>query len=359
MLTRLLQDYAPVEKANKFFKPGRVFGAVWVEPAGPSSQDDANSNITNINHDQRVFAKACRFISVRNHNGFCVALRINTFGGRGQSKFHKRPAHLFFVHSADETQDIASALGPNALPVKVEDPDITFAAGKSVVLASKPYSIEHFLPVRNLGYVVKTSLGKLESALLESLGKPSSLQSSIATTKNAAIWPTPESKPTTQLEDFAESSSSQSRRDTTATQQPMPTSRSLSSHEEVSKQVEAYKDTGVPEGYYCDYNCPKQGQPFKRVEHLRDHYRDFHLEDIPRNRKFGNESKRIDWYNTRLINVDWWRCKPCMEKAYNSSYGWKCPSCGNHCEHDRVNHRVQHYPGHYDADGFPKALQKP
>jgi hypothetical protein len=346
-----LQAYEPIEKANKFFKSGRVFCALWVEPAGPSSQDDVNNNITKINYDQRAFAKPSRFISIRNQKGFCVALRINTFGGRGGSKFTHRPPHLFFVHSVDEAEDI-SWLGTNVIAVKVEDPDITFTVGKSVVLASKPYSVEHFLSIRNIGYVVKSSLGKLESALLESLGKPSS-QSSTATTKKAATWPNPDPKRPKQSGQLEGNLSLQSSRDYTTSQIPMLSGDNLASHGRTSQEVVAHRENVEKESYSCDYRCPKQGQSFYRIEHLRDHLRDYHLEDIPRNRKFGDESKRIDWYNSREVHKDWWRCKACLEKVHSSQYGWRCPTCRLPCEQDRVNHRMQQYPGYCDEVSFP------
>lgn len=330
-----------------------MFGAVWVEPAGPSSHEDANNNVTKINYDQQAFAKPSRFISIRNHNGFCVALRINTFGGKGEAKFAHRPAHLFFVHSADEEEDI-SWLGTNAIPVKVEDPEINFTVGKSVVLASKPYSVEHFLSIRNIGFVVKPSLAKLELALLDSLSNTSS-QPSTATTKKVSISPSPEPKRPKQSGDIAESSSLRSPRDSTRTEFPMPTDDNLSSHVRDREELLVHEESDAPENYSCDYNCPKQGQAFNRIEHLRDHVRDFHLEDIPRNRKIGKESKRIQWYNTRVVDKDWWRCKACMRRVQNSMRGWQCPNCRQPCEQDRVDHRVQQYPGCYDGEGFPVA----
>lgn len=262
---------------------------------------------------------------MRNQKGFCVALRIHTFGGRGEEKYSTRPAHLFHVRSADDGVDL-SHLEPNVVSIKVEDFNVTFAAGKSVVLASKPYSIEHFLPVRNIGHLERPSLAMLESALLDSFIKEpmqskSSTKSSRATIKHARGG----------NKSDASESSEQMR----------------------SGQADlAVGDEPGQGSYFCDCDpCPRRGLSFHKIDHLRDHLRDSHLEDIPRNRKFGNESKRAAWFASREVDKDWWRCKGCLWRVNNLEHGWLCPKCSQPCEPERIENRIQRYPRYYD-EGF-------
>nr|OQO30905.1 hypothetical protein B0A51_03188 [Rachicladosporium sp. CCFEE 5018] len=73
-----------------FYKIGRIFKVLWAEPAG-----EASSLITTLHHPEdsilgrhgeRIFAKVRRFVVVREGAGYCSAVPINTYGGRGVEK---------------------------------------------------------------------------------------------------------------------------------------------------------------------------------------------------------------------------------------------------------------------------------
>ncbi|PMD66980.1 uncharacterized protein K444DRAFT_3208 [Hyaloscypha bicolor E] len=352
-----LPAYQRVQRPHKFFKPGRCFSTVWIEARGPSMQV-GDKHVTKVDYDQYAYAKPSRFISVRNQKGFCVALRIHTFGGRGEEKYHARPAHLFHVRSADVGADV-SQLEPNVISIKVEDLDVTFAAEKSIVLASKPYSIEHFLPVRNIGYVEKPSLAMLESALIESFIKDPrqrkpSLKSSATTTKKALACTKLVANEPPGPGQLADDSSPQSSGDNTEDQTPTVAANEPSEHPRSSQTVPVEGGNLGQESYICDWaSCPRKSQSFYKIDHLRDHLRDYHLEDIPRNRRFGNESKRVAWLTSRQVDEEWWRCKGCLERVVNSENGWTCTKCRQPCERERVENRTQRYPCCYDEGGFP------
>jgi hypothetical protein len=351
-----LPGYQQVQRPHKFFKPGRCFGVVWSEPAGPSRNDE-NKNVTKVSYDQCAFTKPSRFISLRNQKGFCVALRIHTFGGRGAEKYTSRPDHLFFVRTADDTTDNLQ-LEPNRISIRVEDLNITFASGKSIVLASKPYSIEHFLHVKNLGYVEKPSLAILQSALMQSMAKEHTQSigfsmSSQLTTKKSRACPEQEANAFHRLGNLA---GSQITREYRVSRVPVIEESELSKQAQNSQPVSLADNPDLNQrdpGYFCDrIPCPRALQPFHRAEHLLNHLRDYHLEDIPRNRRFGQESKRIAWYTSRAIEKDWWRCKHCLSQVNNSENGWRCMKCGQDCELERREERTRRYTGWYSEGGF-------
>jgi len=91
---------------HEILQPGRCFAAVWIEPGGPSLRDD-DKHVTKVEYNQYAYTKPSRFMSVRNQKGFCVALRIHTFGGRGEEKYITRLAHLFHVRSTDDSSDLS------------------------------------------------------------------------------------------------------------------------------------------------------------------------------------------------------------------------------------------------------------
>ncbi|KAH8669122.1 hypothetical protein BX600DRAFT_511161 [Xylariales sp. PMI_506] len=82
--------------------------------------------------------------------------------------------------------------------------------------------------------------------------------------------------------------------------------------------------------YPCDYSrCPRGAEPFRRLDHFRDHLRDYHREDLTR--KGGSANNDAKWYEGRLVRLDWWRCTKCLERK-KVSEGWQCAKCGTSCD---------------------------
>ncbi|KAI1751312.1 hypothetical protein F4782DRAFT_189910 [Xylaria castorea] len=91
--------------------------------------------------------------------------------------------------------------------------------------------------------------------------------------------------------------------------------------------------------YPCDWKrCQRAKEAFGRRDHQRDHYRHYHHEDIiPR-----GSSGRADqnWWNSRAINPDWWRCARCLTRVKVGDYGYTCPRCRINCEQERQYYRT-------------------
>lgn len=80
--------------------------------------------------------------------------------------------------------------------------------------------------------------------------------------------------------------------------------------------------------HLCDYpKCSRRNEPFHRLDHYRDHFRDFHKEDLPRKK---GESR--GWYEDRNVRAHWWRCPKCLERRYVDKDGWDCLPCGSRCD---------------------------
>lgn len=84
--------------------------------------------------------------------------------------------------------------------------------------------------------------------------------------------------------------------------------------------------------FYCDYpKCQRSGDAFHRIDHCRDHYRDFHLEDLAR-----RKGESDDWYQQRKnVPRSWWRCTRCLGRIRVEKYNFECPRCRVPCDKKR------------------------
>ncbi|KAI1333725.1 hypothetical protein F5Y15DRAFT_327502 [Xylariaceae sp. FL0016] len=91
------------------------------------------------------------------------------------------------------------------------------------------------------------------------------------------------------------------------------------------------------EAFACDYKkCPRHKDPFHRLDHCRDHYRDYHHEDLTRR---GSKKEDGEWWKSRNIHLKWWRCTKCLHRIDIKSQGFDCPRCKATCETERRNRR--------------------
>ncbi|KAI1085311.1 hypothetical protein F5B20DRAFT_575778 [Whalleya microplaca] len=94
-----------------------------------------------------------------------------------------------------------------------------------------------------------------------------------------------------------------------------------------------HRDVSQKKAFHCDWKkCQRFKEPFFRLDHCRDHYRDYHNEDILR-RGANNESN--EWWQSRNVDRKWWRCPKCLSRIYVKSDGFDCAKCKTKCESDR------------------------
>ncbi|PFH61135.1 hypothetical protein XA68_18142 [Ophiocordyceps unilateralis] len=74
----------------------------------------------------------------------------------------------------------------------------------------------------------------------------------------------------------------------------------------------------VKDSFSCDYpRCSRHQDPFHRLDHFRDHLREFHKEDIEK--RGGSEA------GLRPASSSWWRCRRCLKRVYDGHT--TCPKC--------------------------------
>lgn len=92
------------------------------------------------------------------------------------------------------------------------------------------------------------------------------------------------------------------------------------------------------DGYHCDYTkCPRHQDPFFRLDHFRDHLRDYHKEPIE---KRGVEPPK-EFYHTHNVSSRWWRCSRCLRRVVVDERGYDCPDCKTRCPQAGVEFRMR------------------
>ncbi|KAK3323786.1 hypothetical protein B0T19DRAFT_463666 [Cercophora scortea] len=93
---------------------------------------------------------------------------------------------------------------------------------------------------------------------------------------------------------------------------------------------------GTKGKWSCDYKkCPRHKSPFYRLDHFRDHLREYHKEDLPRRGALGARDEA--WWSSRSQKAmfrGWWRCNRCLKRVHIDLDGAMC-ACGNECEPER------------------------
>ncbi|KAI1762187.1 hypothetical protein GGR53DRAFT_428180 [Hypoxylon sp. FL1150] len=95
-----------------------------------------------------------------------------------------------------------------------------------------------------------------------------------------------------------------------------------------------HRDATQKKPFPCDWKkCQRSKEPFYRLDHCREHYRDFHMEDLVR--RGGNKEKNKDWWENRNVDGKWWRCAKCLSRILIDSKGFECSKCKTQCEPER------------------------
>ncbi|PHH84629.1 hypothetical protein CDD83_1645 [Cordyceps sp. RAO-2017] len=101
-----------------------------------------------------------------------------------------------------------------------------------------------------------------------------------------------------------------------------------------------YKHRHAPdslkESFTCDYQrCSRHLEPFHRLDHFRDHLREFHKEDIEKRGGSQDDS----WLGNRQVSSSWWRCSKCLKRVHIERSGYECPNCKTSCQARRKEAR--------------------
>ena len=151
------EDYKLVEKrkTGKYFRKGRVFRALWAEPAGESSSDVP---IVRSRYGGAYIANKPRwFVVILNKKNHCLAFAVSTYGGRGASKFGLRSDDLVAVVPKGEPQQPTSISASVQRPLQIiienrEDRTIELDPA-SVIDVTKIYTVEYNIKVSTVGRI--------------------------------------------------------------------------------------------------------------------------------------------------------------------------------------------------------------
>lgn len=114
------------------------------------------------------------------------------------------------------------------------------------------------------------------------------------------------------------------------------------------------------EKFRCDYPKCQHEDPLRK-DHCREHYREFHMEDLVKRGGKADNTETETWWERRNILKSWWRCCKCLQKT-RTSEGWRCKSCGQQCEQDRQMMRKRLLAESMEDDqnvGFSTAFSDP
>lgn len=106
----------------------------------------------------------------------------------------------------------------------------------------------------------------------------------------------------------------------------------------------------------CDYKKCGSGieKAFNRLDHARDHYREYHKEDlVKRCKKDETKAEKADKWRERQPQRDpknglWWRCTACLQRNpwswdMRKDEAWRCQEkdCHKECELERKIWRLE------------------
>ncbi|KAL9946538.1 hypothetical protein ACHAQF_005683 [Verticillium nonalfalfae] len=93
----------------------------------------------------------------------------------------------------------------------------------------------------------------------------------------------------------------------------------------------------VRESWQCDHKkCARSEKGFGRLDHYRDHLRDYHKEDVCKR----NSPVDDEWLKSRTYHARWWRCSRCVIRVEVAKHpDHVCPKCKTGCEEQRKSAR--------------------
>lgn len=155
-------------QAKKFFVRGRVFGIVWHENAGAANESPVTRKLdkpfhtyTMTENNVCIFSHIRRFVIVKERQGYCWAIPINSYGGRGVNK----------NMSNDEKRAHAIVYARGLQPRRMQGEDefskkpiaVNMTGKETLTLSSrlhfdKPQSIDWNIRVKDIGIIQRDTL---------------------------------------------------------------------------------------------------------------------------------------------------------------------------------------------------------
>jgi DNA-directed RNA polymerase subunit RPC12/RpoP len=132
-------------------------------------------------------------------------------------------------------------------------------------------------------------------------------------------------------------------------------------HYDLYRHFQTLHPSKLPEGAVEKVNCDYTKCPHKdsfRKDHCREHYREYHGEDLLKRTMPKHDKSDKDKKNTRRSqkrgesaeeflatrrdpNFGWWRCFKCLQRVQVNTDWYMCPRCSVPCEAARVTWREE------------------
>lgn len=151
---------------SSFYHVGRVFAVPWPVPAGETAKSPESSRYTHTSNPtmttgrfgQKFYNTIRRMVVVRASHGFCVCIQINTYAGRGLSKFAKSNTDVqnHSIVYMDDTNPVYLQNEPRTLknPIAVTKSQAEHRLDiASRLCYARPHTVEHNVKAMNIGTV--------------------------------------------------------------------------------------------------------------------------------------------------------------------------------------------------------------
>ncbi|KAH8805553.1 hypothetical protein F5884DRAFT_450480 [Xylogone sp. PMI_703] len=146
-----------------FFKFGRVFSILWVEPMGPTAPaGEDNKNVSVVAYGENAYAKIRRFVVVKQQDRSCSCLMVTSYENKGVNKAGIVLANHGFIYSNTEPTYVPG-LGARALKVNLSN-GVKDLIDPSLINYSKVYNVEANLKVKDIGQIHPDFMGDLDHA---------------------------------------------------------------------------------------------------------------------------------------------------------------------------------------------------
>jgi hypothetical protein len=315
-------EYSTVTDPQTYFTRGRVFKTPWSMPAGPRTSP-LDPHVTPSAFGQQAYTEMTRFVVWLAKPTHCLALAIHTYGGLGTNKFTLRPGDRSPVFDATKKWDKAQILR-REIPIWVEDKRVSINYPHALVDFSQIFTVHFYAPILKIGYVPGWAWPAVEGCVRHSLNMISESDLS-KILSDVAI----DSQRTTGSEVAGESQGEHQHYQ----------AGQASEYDEI-QEWEPQTTYSPPTQWACDWlGCPRSLNHFSRIDHYRDHLRDYHSEDI-----LGKKRKDALWFEGRNIYPDWWRCSNCLSRVRIEESGLDCHVCSRPCEPERQKFRATRFP---------------
>jgi hypothetical protein len=168
--------FETIKNPSSFFKVGRVFKALWPEPAGNIPESSWNSSVGTSIQDQSTFTKVRRFVVVQEKKGFCLCLSLNTYNGQGTTKEgieDQDYAAVYPVGGAPQIR-VGEQITKDPFPIIVEDKSERIHA-MSRLNFGRVYTVEHNVKVARIGRIPDENLSLLKHYFVLGIAEPQDL----------------------------------------------------------------------------------------------------------------------------------------------------------------------------------------